>query len=145
MSACPFHCLSALPFHACLSVYLSAYPSACMPACLLAYLTVSHSKWVHACLCACVRVCLCACLPVCLHVCLPGCLLLFACFVYAFPLHLLNEFFFFIYISDYTSCPTSNSNCEAFWGHQLQGIQGSLFRKRRTLHILSSLAVSYMN
>ena len=94
MSACPFDCLSALPFHACLSVYLSAYPSACMPACLLAYLTVSHSKCVHACLCACVRVCLCACLPVCLHVCLPGCLLLFACFVYAFPLHLLNEFFF---------------------------------------------------
>ena len=55
------------------------------------------------------------------------------------------SFLFFIYISDYTSCPTSNSNCEAFWGHQLQGIQGSLSGERRTLHILSSLAVSYMN
>ena len=69
---------------------------------------------------------------------------LFTLFLYISYVNLLNDFFF-IYVSDYATCPTSNSNCEAVWGHQLQGIQGSLSGERRTLHILSSLAVSYMN
>ena len=46
---------------------------------------------------ACVPVCVCACVPVCLFAYMfayLGAYFFFACFVYAFPLHLLNEFFF---------------------------------------------------